>query len=118
MAHFFGALFGEICAKRQKNASDGKNEFNEKSLDLFHRGIIALGIQRDGIFVLPILALRVAHIALGIRVQRTGTVNGVTVLLHPLPYLAHPLQGGGRQLSVGIGTDIEQEIAALRYYIY
>ena len=93
MAHFFGALFGEICAKRQKNASSGKNEFKEKSLDLFHRGIFPFGIQRDGIFVLPVLALGIAHITLRVRVERPRAIDGIAVLFQPLSHLTHPLQG-------------------------
>ena len=74
---------------------------------------LAVVEQIDGIAVQAVLALRVADAVLGVGLQRTGTVDGVAVLFQPDTNLFHPFQAGFGDVAVGVGTHVEQQVAAL-----
>lgn len=73
-------------------------------------GAFLLVQKEDAIDLVTLLCE--TELAVGKRIDRPCAIDGLTVHLHPFADLLHAEQGGVGQVAVGIGTDIQQEVAA------
>ena len=74
-------------------------------------GVFLLVQEEDAIDFVPFL--REAELAVGERIDGPCAIDGLTVHLHPFADLLHAEQGGVGQVAIGVGTHIEEEVAAL-----
>ena len=83
-------------------------------ISVWHRAFLLVQ-EEDAIDLVAFLGE--AELPVGEGIKRTGAVDGLAVHLHPLADFLHAEQGGVGQVAVGIGADVEEEVATLSHDI-
>ena len=80
-----------------------------KPIGVGHRAFLFVQ-EEDAIDLVAFLGE--AELAVSEGIKRAGAIDGFAVHLHPLADFLHAEQGGVGQVAVGIGADVEEEVAA------
>ena len=78
-------------------------------IGVWHRAF--LFVQKEDAIDL-VAFLGETELAVSEGIKRTGAIDGLAVHLHPLADFLHAEQGCVGQVAVGIGADVEEEVAA------
>lgn len=108
----FLAQRGSLLASHHLDFARPQVLWHFKPIGLRHRAF--LFIQEENSINLVTL-LRETELAVSEGIDRPCAINSLAVYLHPFADFLHAEQGGVRQVAIGIGAYVEEEVAALGY---
>lgn len=90
----------------------------DETVDFDARGGIDAFVEEiDDVAMHSILALGVAHVVLGVWLEWTCAVDGFAVGFEPFANLLHTQQAWLWDFAVGVGANVEEQVAAFGYNV-